>query len=51
VALVDELVDITDVEVVGRHRLRLSFADGIVGDVDFSAREWRGVFETLKDPS
>ena len=50
-ALVDELVDITDVEVVSRYRLRLSFVDGTVGDVDFSAREWRGVFEPLKDPS
>jgi hypothetical protein len=50
-ALVDELVDITDVEVVGRYRLRLSFVDGTVGDVDFSAREWRGVFAPLKDPT
>ena len=46
----DELVDITGVEVVGAYRLRLSFVDGTVGDVDFSAREWRGVFEPLKDP-
>lgn len=48
---VHELVDITRVEVVGAYRLRLSFADGTVGDVDFSAREWSGVFEPLKDPS
>jgi len=48
-ALVEELVDITDVEIIGPYRLRLSFADGTVGDVDFSAREWRGVFEPLKD--
>ena len=46
-----ELVDITDVEVVGEYRLRLSFADGTVGDVDFSDREWRGVFESLRDPA
>jgi hypothetical protein len=49
-APVEKLVDITAVEVVGTYRLRLSFADGTVGDVDFSAREWRGVFERLKDP-
>lgn len=47
---VDELVDITGVEIIGAYRLRLSFADGTVGDVDFSAREWSGVFVPLKDP-
>lgn len=49
--LVDELVDITAVEVVGTYRLRLSFVDGTVGDVDFSGRDWRGVFEPLRDPN
>jgi hypothetical protein len=48
---VEELVDITDVEIIGPYRLRLSFADGTVGDVDFSTRVWRGVFEPLKDPT
>lgn len=48
--LMDKLVDITVVEVVGPYRLRLTFADGTVGDVDFSGREWRGVFEPLNDP-
>ena len=48
-ALVEELVDITGVEVVGPYRLRLAFADGTVGDVDFSGRRWRGVFGPLKD--
>jgi hypothetical protein len=47
----EELVDITSVEVVGDYRLRLTFADGTVGDVDFSDREWRGVFEPLADPA
>lgn len=47
----DQLFDIIGVEVVGEYRLRLSFDDGTVGDVDFSAREWRGVFEPLRDPS
>ena len=47
----EPLVDITDVDVVGDHRLRLTFEDGTVGDVDFSNREWRGVLEPLGDSS
>jgi hypothetical protein len=47
----EPLVDITGVEVIGDHRLRLTFEDGTVGDVDFSEREWRGVFEPLRDPT
>lgn len=45
----EELVDVTAVEVIGDYRLRLTFQDGTVGDVDFSRREWRGVFEPLRD--
>ena len=48
---VEQLVDITGVEVTGAYRLRLTFADGTVGDVDFAGREWRGVFEPLDDPT
>ena len=44
-------MDVTGVEVIGKHRLRLTFEDGTVGDVDFSEREWRGVFEPLLDPA
>jgi hypothetical protein len=44
-------VDITGVEVIGDHRLRLTFEEGTVGDVDFSEREWRGLFEPLRDPT
>ncbi len=47
--LVEQLVDVTGVEVIGDYRLRLTFADGTVGDVDFTGREWRGVFEPLRD--
>lgn len=47
---VESLQDITEVEVIGPYRLRLTFDDGTAGDVDFSAREWRGVFEPLRDP-
>ncbi len=46
----DELFDITAVEVVGAHRLRLTFDDGTVGDVDLAPHEWRGVLEPLRDP-
>lgn len=45
------LVDIIGVEVVADYRLRLTFEDGTAGDVDFGGREWRGVFEPLRDPA
>ncbi len=41
----------TGVELIGEYRLRLTFADGTVGDVDFSGRTWNGVFEVLRDPA
>ncbi|MGH2953348.1 MAG: DUF2442 domain-containing protein [Solirubrobacterales bacterium] len=47
----EQLLDITAVEVVGDHRLRLTFEDGTVGHVDLSEREWRGVLEPLRDPA
>lgn len=46
----EKLADITTVEVVAPHRLRLGFDDGTVGEVNFSDREWRGVLEPLADP-
>jgi hypothetical protein len=48
---VDELVDVTEVELVGDFRLRLTFEDGTVGEIDFAERVWRGVFEPLADPA
>ena len=48
---IEQLVDVTSVEVIGHYRLRLTFQDGTAGEVDFSRREWRGVFEPLRDPS
>ena len=47
--VVEPLFDITSVEVVGEYRLRLTFEDGTVGDVDFTRREWGGVFAPLRD--
>jgi hypothetical protein len=49
-AFVDQLHDVTHVEVCGDHRLRLTFDDGTTGEVDFAGREWQGVFEPLRDP-
>jgi hypothetical protein len=46
---VDPLFDVTAVEVVAAYRLRLTFDDGTVGDVDFADRAWHGVFEPLQD--
>jgi Protein of unknown function (DUF2442) len=45
-----ELHDVSEVAVVGDHRLRLTFDDGTVGEVEFADREWRGVMEPLADP-
>jgi hypothetical protein len=45
----EELHDITAVEVVGDFRLRLTFDDETVGEVDFAERKWRGVLEPLGD--
>jgi hypothetical protein len=48
--VVERLVDVVAVEVMGEHRLRLTFEDGTVGDVDFRDTEWRGVLKPLADP-
>ena len=44
-----EIVHVTQVEPLAGHRLRLSFEDGVEGEVDLSARAWRGVFTPLQD--
>jgi Protein of unknown function (DUF2442) len=49
-ARMEPLVDVTGVEVIGEYRLRLTFEDGTVGDVDFAGRDWHGVFEPLREP-
>jgi hypothetical protein len=48
---VSEIVHVTDVQPLGDHRLRLRFEDGAEGELDFSDRVWRGVFEPLADPA
>ncbi|MGH2720719.1 MAG: DUF2442 domain-containing protein [Actinomycetota bacterium] len=46
-----ELVDVTAVEVIGPHRLRVRFADRAEGEIDFAGRSWQGIFEPLQDPA
>ncbi len=48
--LMEQLHDVVSVEISGEYRLRLTFDDGTIGEVDFAGREWRGVFEPLRDP-
>lgn len=46
------LIDITDVAYLGGHRLRLTFDDGVEGELDFAEfLSFQGVFAALKDPS
>lgn len=46
----DELVDIARVEVLAHKRVRLTYVDGLVGDVDFQDRDWKGVLTSLNEP-
>jgi len=48
---VEQLADVVGVEVLADHRLRLTFADGIIGEVDFRGREWKGLLAPLADPA
>lgn len=50
-AAMDKLVPPIGVEVIGDHKLRLTFKDGLVGDIDFAGLHWRGVSEPLADPN
>lgn len=42
---------VTSVEVIGRFKLRLSFDDGIVREVDLEGELSGEVFEPLRDPA
>jgi hypothetical protein len=45
-----DLIEVTDVKVLGHYRLRLTFSDGHVGDVDVSDIRNKGnLFEDLRD--
>jgi len=46
-----DLIEVTGVKVLGHYRLRLTFSDGRVGDVDVSdIRDKGNLFEDLRDP-
>lgn len=50
--MIISLHDVCDVEVLRHYRLRLTFSDGLVGDVDLSHLGDRdGVFTPLHDPA
>lgn len=45
------LKDIIEVEVLEEHRLRITFEDGVTGEVDLDDfLKFDGVFERLQDP-
>lgn len=46
----DELVDIVEVEVLANQRVRLTYADGLVGDVSWADEHWYGVLAPLAEP-
>ena len=46
----EKLIRPVTVEVIGEHKLRVTFKNGFVGDIDFTGRQWRGVSEPLADP-
>ncbi|MEX2196252.1 MAG: DUF2442 domain-containing protein [Thermoleophilaceae bacterium] len=46
-----EIHDIIEVEVVGKHALRVTFDDGAVREVDLGGHLDGPVFEPLRDPA
>ncbi|HEX5989303.1 MAG TPA: hypothetical protein VFY75_03700 [Solirubrobacterales bacterium] len=50
ITLMEKVVHVTDLDLVGAHRLRLGFNDGTVGEVDFSNEDWSGVFARVVRP-
>jgi len=50
-AIMGTLVRVVGAEVIGDHQLRVTFGDGLVGDINFAGRHWRGVSEPLADPN
>jgi hypothetical protein len=44
------MVKVTRVERLGRYRLRLTFSDGVLGDIDLADELWGEMFEALRDP-
>jgi hypothetical protein len=45
------MVKVTKMERLGDYRLRLTFGDGIVGDIDLDSELWGEMFGPLRDPT
>ena len=46
------LKDVTEVEAIGSHRLRLRFEDGLEGEIDIAKIvPFEGIFAPLRDPA
>jgi hypothetical protein len=43
------MVKVTRVERLGEYRLRLTFSDAVVGDIDLADELWGEMFEPLRD--
>ena len=43
------MVKVTRLERLGEYSLRLTFSDGVVGDIDLAAELWGEMFEPLRD--
>jgi hypothetical protein len=43
------MVKVTGFERLGEYRLRLTFSDGMVGDIDLATELWGEMFEPLRD--
>ena len=43
------MVKVTRAERLGEYNLRLTFSDGVVGDIDLADELWGEMFEPLRD--
>ena len=43
------MIKVTRVERLAEYRLRLTFSDGLVGDIDLADELWGEMFEPLRD--
>jgi Protein of unknown function (DUF2442) len=43
------MVKVTRLERLGEYRLRLTFSDAVVGDIDLADELWGEMFEPLRD--
>lgn len=42
---------LTNAEYIGGYRIKVTFSDGAVGEIDFEPELWGEVFEPLRDPA